>query len=341
MSKIICNLRSLDAKQTGVQRYTNNILNFFPQNIYEEIAPSPFFSHGIKGHFWEQAVLPLLAKKNDVLWSPSNTGPLSLKNQIVTIHDMVAFDNKEWVTSSFGKMYRWMQPKLAKKVLHIIAVSNFTKERIIQNLKISEEKITVIHHGVEDKFFQPPTDNFLNIPFKKYILTLGAIEPRKNLKGLLDAWIKIKDKIDTDTGLVVVGTQGSAKVFGNYVIEKNIERVFFTGYIDEKYLVSLYSNAMFFVYLSFYEGFGFPPLEAMAANCPVMASNKTAMPEVIGSAGLFVDPYSLNEIQTGILKYYNNENLRAINKAKGRNKALEFNWKDASAKTLKVFKNLS
>ncbi len=339
--KIVCNLRSLDAKVTGVQRYTNNIIKFFPENTHREIAPSSSFSHGIKGHVWEQIVLPEKIKDAEILWSPCNTGPLSLKRQVLTIHDLVPFDYSEGVSKNFGKLYRWMQPKLAKNVAHIIAISNYTKERIIKNLQVDENKITVIHHGVEDKFFQQPKSDFSDeIPFKKYILTLGAIEPRKNLKGLLSAWKNVKDKLDDDTGLVVTGAQGSAKVFGDYQIEKNIDRVFFTGYLEEKYLVSLYANAMFFVYLSFYEGFGFPPLEAMAAGCPVLASNKTAMPEVIGTSGLLVDPYSSSEIEQGILKYYNDDKLRKTNATLGRKRAGEFNWKTASEKTVDVFYNL-
>lgn len=289
----------------------------------------------------EQLVLPFKLKKNDLLWSPCNTGPLTVKKQVITIHDLVPFDHGQGVSYYFRKLYQYLQPQLVKNVAHIIAVSNFTKERIIQNLHVPENKISVIHNGVEEKFFQPVDKNSsVNIPFKKYILTLGAIEPRKNLVGLLQAWSKVKDKIDADTGLVVVGSQGSSKVFGNYVIEKNIERVHFTGYLDEKYLVSLYSNALFFVYLSFYEGFGFPPLEAMATGCPVLASNKTAMPEVIGSSGLLVDPYSQNEIQNGLLQYYNDKNLRTDNSIKGKERARNFNWKEASEKTVNVFKNL-
>jgi glycosyltransferase involved in cell wall biosynthesis len=327
----------LDAKVTGVQRYTKSILEYFDSDCYREIAPSKQFSHGMKGHFWEQIILPGKLKKDEVLWSPSNAGPISVKNQVVSIHDLVPLDHPEWVSKTFSVWYKIFWPLLFKNARHFIAISEFTKSRMIEKLHVPEDKISVVHNGVESYFFDEPTFNYIEqIPFKRYILTLGAIEPRKNLASLLAAWKQIKSKVDDDIGLVVVGAKGDGAVFGDYSLEDDQERVFFTGYVDEKYIVSLYRNAIFFAYVSYYEGFGLPPLEAMATGCPVITSNITAMPEIVGEAGLLIDPFSSTSIQNAMLEYCNNSSLRTRNSILGIQRARNYDWKKCSEKTFKV-----
>jgi glycosyltransferase involved in cell wall biosynthesis len=335
--KIVCNTRCLDAKVTGVQRYTKSILEYFGSDSYRVIRPDKSYSHGLKGHFWEQIRLPREIKKDEILWSPSNAGPISVKNQVVTIHDLVPLDHPEWVSNTFSLWYKIFWPLLFKNARHFIAISEFTKSRMIEKLNVPESKISVVYNGVERYFFDEPKDNYKDqLPYKRYILTLGAIEPRKNLSTLLKAWNQIKSKVDDDIGLVVVGAKGDGAVFGEYTLDSNQERVFFTGYLDEKYIVSLYKNALFFVYVSFYEGFGLPPLEAMATGCPVITSNITAMPEIVGEAGILVDPFSILSIQNAILEYCNNSSLRNNNSILAVQRAKNYDWAKCSKNTFDV-----
>lgn len=332
--KIACNVRCLDAKVTGVQRYTKSILKDFPEGTTREICPDSNMSHGIKGHLWEQFILPVKLHSQEILWSPSNTGPLITSNQIVTVHDLVPIDHPEWVTPNFSNWYKFLQPKLFKKVAHIISISEFTKQRIIERFNINENKISVIHNGVEPKFFEQAINSGLdNIPFEKYILILGAIEPRKNIRNILKSWEIIKNNVDINIGLVIAGAKGDNSVFGEYVLEKNLDRVFFSGYVEEKHIVSLYQNALFFVYISLYEGFGLPPLEAMATGCPVLTSNIPAIKEIVQDATILVDPLSIAEICEGMLRYCNDPELRKLNSSKGRLRASDFNWSLTSKKT--------
>lgn len=339
--KIVCNTRCLDAKMTGVQRYTKSILGYFAADSYRELAPSEVFSHGLKGHFWEQLILPNNVKKDEILWSPSNAGPISVKNQVVTIHDLVPLDHPEWVSKTFSLWYKMFWPILFKNAKHFIAISEFTKSRMIEKLNVPENKISVVYNGVEKHFFNEPVSDYSDkIPFRRYILTLGAIEPRKNLISLLNAWQNIKENVDDDIGLVVVGAKGAGAVFGSYSFDSHQDRVYFTGYVEEKYIISLYKNALFFIYVSFYEGFGLPPLEAMATGCPVISSNTSAMPEIVGDVGILVDPYSTESIQDAILTYCDSSSLRYRNSILGVERAKMFDWKKCSDETFNVLQSI-
>ncbi|WP_205771783.1 glycosyltransferase family 4 protein [Mucilaginibacter terrenus] len=299
--------------------------------MIEEVAPSPDIARGFKGHMWEQLYLPGLLKGR-LLFSPSITGPLAVKNQVVVIHDVVPLQHPEWINKYFAKWYQQLLPRLGKQVKHIIAISDFTKQTILEHIDIPESKISVVYNGVNHDFLTGESAP-LSIPFNRYVLSLGSLEPRKNLPLLLKAWKNILHKIPEDVGLVVVGKKGSPLVFSSNNIDEIPERVYFTGHVSDEHIPWLYTNAMFFAYLSFYEGFGLPPLEAMATGCPVLAGNKTAIPEVISDAGLLVDPYSLAEIEAGMLKYFEDDEARKKMGEKGKERAKFFNWKKTSAQT--------
>jgi glycosyltransferase involved in cell wall biosynthesis len=328
---IICNTRCLNASLTGTQRYTQKILDSFPQTI-EHIAPAPNLSRGMKGHLWEQFILPGKLKGN-LLWSPSNSGPLSYKNQVVTIHDIVSIDHPEWFNKTYVKWYDYMLPRLCKKAAHIIAISEFTRQRIIDVFKVPESMITVIYNGADLEVSSIGNTMELALPFKKYVLSLGSLEPRKNIPMLLNAWDNVIKQLPDDVGLVVVGGAGNPKIFKDAGINKLPARVHFTGHVNDQYIHQLYSNALFFVYLSEYEGFGLPPLEAMTVGTPVIASNATALPEVVGDAGLLVNASSLSECETSILKLINNEQLRLDLSKKALIRAKSFSWKNTALQT--------
>jgi glycosyltransferase involved in cell wall biosynthesis len=278
-----------------------------------------------------------------LLWSPNNTGPLAVSRQVCTMHDIIPVEHPEWFNARFSAWYQWLLPKLTQRVRHLIAVSEFTKQRLVERLGIRPEKITVVWNGVDSQF-RPRTAaeidevrDALGIRSQRYLLSLGSLEPRKNLRRLLGAWGKLRPELgDDDINLVVVGEKGSAQVFRDASIRETPEGVHFTGYARQEYLPALYSGALALVYPSLYEGFGLPPLEAMACGTPVITSNTTSLPEVTGGAALLVDPLSEDAIAEAIRCLVGDEQLRQALSAKSLAHASKFTWDKSAAQTWKV-----
>lgn len=337
MKDIVCNTRVMNSKLTGAQRYTQSILHYFPQDQYTPLSPSTQNSRGFKGHLWDQLVLPWKAK-NKLLWSPNNVGPMFLKRQVLTVHDIVSIDHPEWLNKTFVKWYQFFTPILFKNVAHIVSISEFTKQRILERFKLPESKITVIHNGVDIPVINPEPQSRFEVPFKRYILSLGSIEPRKNIPMLIEAWKNIQHEVPEDIGLVIVGAKGNNRIFRDTPIKELPQKVFFTGHISDEHIKQLYAEAMLFVYMSIYEGFGLPPLEAMSYGTAVLTGNKTSLPEVIGDAGLMVDPLSLSECENALKYLIYNESERNRLAEKGLMRAKLFTWKDASEKTWNLLK---
>jgi glycosyltransferase involved in cell wall biosynthesis len=337
---IIVNTRCLTGPFTGVQRYLREILGQIGQQL-KWIAPKSM-CRGMAGHGWEQLILPLHVGSG-ILWSPCNTGPLAVHNQIVTIHDIAPIDHPEWFNPRFAAWYQFLLPKLTKRIAHIITVSEFSKSRIMETLGVPEGRITVIHNGVDAHFKSCTSKDYsvaraaLNIPCDKYILSVASQEPRKNIQNLLIAWERLIKEIPEDVWLVIVGAGDTKLVFKNISYRQIPPRVYFTGRIADSYLPLLYSSAITFTYLSVYEGFGLPPLEAMACGCPVIASNAASLPEVCGDAALYIDPFCTDSIADGILKLIKNVELRKSFIEKGFANAAKFSWFKTAQQHLKIF----
>jgi Glycosyltransferase len=291
---IVVNTRILQSHTTGVQRYLLELLARAPE--VERIAPLQV-SAGMRGHAWEQLRLPGSCR-GKLLWSPSNSGPLAVRNQVVTIHDMVPLDHPEWFNPRFTSWCRFLFPRLARRVKHVMVVSEFTRQRLIFHSGIEPEKVSVVHCGVDARF-QPQSSEAiaaaraaLQLPDSRYVLSVGSLEPRKNLGRLLLAWERLLPTMGADVWLVVAGARGKQLVFRDVPeLERLPERVFLSGYVPDELLPALYAGAMAFVYPSVYEGFGFPPLEAMACGTPTLVGNRASIPEVVGNAALRVDPF--------------------------------------------------
>jgi glycosyltransferase involved in cell wall biosynthesis len=340
---IMVNGRILASNLTGVQRYLNEILLHFPEDI-QIVTPLPPRS-GLSGHLWEQVRLPCLTGQA-VLWSPSNTGPLLLHRQVVTIHDMLALDHPEWLSRKFAAWYRFLIPRLVKRVRHIITVSEFSRSRLRALTNIDDAKITVIPNAADPKFHPrtateiAATTSVLALPSQHYILTVGSLAPRKNLPRLLAAWGAVHNMLPESLWLVVAGMEGKPQVFGRASAPGAIPpRVHFTGHVPEAHLPALYAGAAGFTCLSEYEGFGLPPLEAMASGVPVLVSTGTAFPEVVGDAGLYADSLDVNAIAKGLLRLANEPALTMENAARGLVRARQFSWRRSAEKTLAVLRD--
>lgn len=333
------NTRILAGHLTGVQRYLKSILSHFPEDVTTIEPALP--SHGIKGHAWEQLVLPFRLHGR-LLWSPSNTGPLAVKNQVLTVHDLVPIDHPEFLNPRFAAWYRFLLPRLTHRVKHIISVSHFTKQRLTDVLGVPDEKISVVWNGVEERFSPKPEHEILSVinkmgvPSRQYFFALGSLEPRKNLLRLLQAWKNIIPHIPEDVWLIIGGAKGKSIVFEEMSFDPLPPRVYLTGHVPDDVLPFLYAGAIASPYLSVYEGFGLPPLEAMACGTPVITGNITALPEVVGDAAILVDPFQVDEIARAMTQVITNHDLRIELGRRGMQRAKRFDWSHTANQTWNV-----
>lgn len=329
---------------TGVQRYTEELCKRLDGRI-ERVSPRRPM-HGPMGHLWEQFLLPRLTAGR-VLWSPANAGPVSLERQVVTFHDIAVLDHPEWFGKRFAAWYRWLIPRLARRAKRIVAVSEFTKSRLVDSLGVDPAKIAVIPNGVDERFRQASRVEYcelrrrLPVPRSAYVLSVGSLEPRKNLARLLEAWSRSVDRIPPSVWLVVSGVKGSSQVFRNAPAMSLPRRVHFTGYVPERELPALYRGALTLVYPSVYEGFGLPALEAMASGVPPIVGDNTSLPEIVNDAGLSVDPHSVDAISGAMIRMVNDVDLREEFGRRSLARSRLFDWSKTARATWNVLSEVS
>ena len=237
MANIALNARFYSHVPTGMQRYGIEMANRLG-GMLDIVKPDRPLK-GTEGHMWEQIYLPSRSMGR-LLWSPNNTGPLVVKNQVCTMHDIIPIDRPEWFNSRFSAWYNFLLPRLVHRASHLIAVSEFTKQRLMDRFKLPERKISVVWNGVDSQF-HPSTDREIaamrkdvGIQDPRYLVYVGSVEPRKNLAGLLDAWRQIVKQIPEDITLVVAGGKGASLVFADSDLGQTPERVQFTGYVKQE-----------------------------------------------------------------------------------------------------------
>jgi glycosyltransferase involved in cell wall biosynthesis len=338
-TSITLNGRFYSHRPTGMQRYALELVSRLGNHM-EVVRPKHALRGGL-GHLWEQVYLPL-ATGRKLLWSPNNTGPITVSRQVCTIHDLIPLDRPQWFTPKFVALYRWLMPRLVSNLQHMVAISEFTKQRIIENFQVDPSKISVVPNGV-DQAFQPASPERilqmrqeLGIEDKPYVLCVSSLEPRKNLKALLQAWKCLPPQVQKEFQLVLAGAKGSSAVFGDAGISDPPPGAIFTGYVAQDMLPVLYSGASVFAYPSLYEGFGLPPLEAMACGVPVLTSNTSSIPEVVGNSGVLVDPEDIDSIANGLLRLMTDESLRADLSARGLQRARLLSWDRTAEQTWQI-----
>ncbi|MCS6794311.1 MAG: glycosyltransferase family 4 protein [Oscillatoriaceae bacterium SKYG93] len=353
-SKIIINGLFLKRKITGIQRYaveiTSRLLNY--QNVYVALPKKtnfqslsiksdqilevpPSFSSKILGSgVWNQLDLPRYVN-NNTLWSPEGFGPLGVKNHVVTIHDITPLEHPEWFPRHIGAINNFYIPRLVKQARFILTDSEYTRQQLLMIFNLSDEKVYVVPCAVDQQRFVKQNKKEIESVIKRYaiekpyFLSLCSLVPRKNLPNLFKAWQRLPADIQDSFNLVIAGGQIYSHLDYRESV-KNVKGIIFTGYIPDEDLPGLYSGALALVYPSLYEGFGIPPLEAMACGTPVITCNNTSLPEVVGEAALFVDPLDPDDIASAIQKViYNQELCDNLSKA-GLQRAKLFSW-DKSA----------
>jgi glycosyltransferase involved in cell wall biosynthesis len=287
-------------------------------------------------------------KDLDIFHNPSQviTAFKFSQKYIITIYDITPNLYPETHTDIITFVHRYLLPKALKTSDKVITISHHTKNDIIKHFKIPENKIKVIHLAANENYKPLNEKEIINIKQKynlnySFILYVGTLEPRKNIPTLLKALYKLK-KQGIKHKLAITGKKGWKYKSIFETIEKlNLQKdVIFTGYVPDEDLPALYNAADLFVYPSLYEGFGLPPLEAMQCGTPVITSNTSSLPEVVGDAGIMVNPYDVDELANNMYGVLTNDGLREELSKKGLERAKLFSWKKCAEEHLKVYEEV-
>jgi len=324
-------------RATGVQVYASEIAR---QLAAVELCPPRHLPASL-GHVWEQAALPARCGGR-LLFSPANTGPLAVSHQVVTMHDAATLDHPEWFSPAFSRWYAWLLPRLARRVERVLTVSRFSQERLADRLGIPLEKIAVAHPGVGDEFAPAPQEDIAQVRAalglsRPYLLCVGSLDPRKNIDGVLRVWRKVQGSLPHHD-LVVAG--GGSAIFRAATAEALPARTVLTGYVERRWLPALYSGAELFVYLAHYEGFGLPPLEAMACACPVLCSSTTAVGEGAGPGACTVHPDDEDGAADLLMELLRQDGLRRGLAERGNRHAAAFTWEACGRATALVLQEV-
>jgi len=330
----------------STKEFAVNIEEYLPNMQYTLVICPIMAEHFYVRIIWEQCVFPLQMVLNrvDILFAPSLSAPVfSRVRRVIVIHDMVAF----YFGSRYSKLRKWyirfITHCLLEKAERVITVSQHSMNDIAKYSKKNISKVSVIYEGVEEKFHVINDYEVLRHCREKYklpekiILYVGMLEPGKNIYRLIRAYGKIYKNIHEK--LVIAGKKGWAfhdifELVKKLDLEKN---VVFTGYVDDEDLPALFNCASIFVYPSLYEGFGLPCLEAMACGIPVIASEVTSLPEVVGDAAVLVNPKNDGAIALAMKELVDNKQLREEKQRKGFERIKMFSWKKNTQKLLQIF----
>ncbi len=356
-------------KGTGIGTYTENLL----KNMLQKCGDNYFhvFWSGLnmeeykeynckliptskKHHrFFEEQYFPIYIKNNhiDLIHVPQNGISLPLDSQckkVVTIHDLIPYIMPETVGKGYLLKFLKDMPEIISCSNAVITVSQAAKKDILRFFPINESKIHVIPLAADKKYvpldvarckFELKNEFGICNPF---ILYVGGFSSRKNVKTLLYAFKKSLPHLKSSYDLVLAGAEkDDALSLKDLAIDLGIiEKVKFTGFVKEDYLPLLYSSCDLFVYPSLYEGFGLPPLEAMCCGAPVLCSDSSSIPEVVGDGGILINGNDTDELSCTMIKILNNEDVRWNLKLSAAARSQGFSWSNTADKTLEVYHSI-
>ena len=367
-NKIIINATNIGRRSSGIGIYSLSIIKELAkieENIFIEIYvnrtckpqidkisfPDNFRikwvtkyvspDYNFIGHLLRLIYSNLLSiiKRKDIFF---NTSQLEVsffnRNQVVTIHDVIPLLFPEFHKNQYF-YFKWLLGIALKKARIIITPSSHTKELISKLYNIPTRKIDLIPNGIPDYFLENDEEKSLK---EEYIIYAGRICPMKNIKGIVEAFYEIKEL--TPHKLVFIG--GGREEFKKEIqagrLPKKVlddERIIIKGYVDEGEMNKLMKEAALLIFPSFYEGFGLPPLEAMACGTPVVASSSASLPEVCGNAAHYVNPYDSSDIANGIISVIKDENYSKELVGKGRERIKLFSWKTSAVSVLNIIRS--
>lgn len=352
---VFVNARFLTQPITGTQRYAielcrglkqlrPDITLIAPDNIvHKDLAEEldvQIIGRMRRGIFWEQVELPFLLRQrgNPLLVNLCNLAPIAYHNNIVTVLDLSFKLHPEWFSRQFALLYNFFVPRELAGAQRVITISENSKQDIAKHYGVPLSKIDIVYPSVPTVFTEAPTQKQPNLR-GSYILAVSSIDPRKNFAGLIKAFKAVNFG---ETKLLIVGTEH--KVFADNQIKELVAgdpRIVFTGYVSDTDLIGLYQNAVLFAYPSFFEGFGIPPLEAMACGCPTLVSNTTSLPEVCGDASIYVDPYDVADMTERINYLLTNEQTRQNLIKLGYERVAHFNLSKSVSHLISIIDNFA
>lgn len=337
----------------------NKYLLFLPDENKIDISPDEninikLISEDRRDNFWEEVDIPniLNNKEIDSYLVPQNGIGLPKEKNcpfVITLHDVIPYKMPETVGPQYLNLFTKEVPHIINTCDSIITVSNFSKDDIHKEFSYPLEKIHVTHLAAEEIYYPRNKNYCIDYIRKKYkiekdfILYVGGFSPRKNILGLIEAYSLLPKSIRENIDLVIIGKKGRS--YYNYrdkAYELGVKnQVIFPGYIPVDELPTFYNACKVFCYPSFYEGFGLPPLEAMACGAPVISSSLTSMPEILGDAALYIDPYNINSIYESLYNLIDDDKLRNSLSFKGLLHSAKYNWKKTALETINVLNSLN
>jgi len=336
----------------------NKYLLFMPQTNSIDIKFNSNYeirniNQDLQGNFWDEVNIPTILKSEDIdLYHVPQNGVGLPKEKtcpfIITLHDIIPYRMPETVGEVYLDIFLKEMPTIISKCDGIITVSNFSKQDIISAFNFPAEKIFVTHLANEEIYLPLDKDKCSSFIEKNYsisgdfILYVGGFSPRKNIVGLIQAFSKLESKLkNRNIKLVIVGNKGKSYSLYKKTAEdyKVSDKVIFPGFIPLEHMPLFYNACKLFVYPSLYEGFGLPPIEAMACGIPIIASNLTSIPEVVGDAGILINPYDIDELSSEMFHIFEDEAFRNTLRKKSLLRSSEFNWSKTAENTLVAYRN--
>jgi len=321
---------------TGVENYTQHILENLFGKLQINIA-KPKSTNKYIAHLWSHFILPF--KKGNILFCPANTAPIFVpknKKLVLTIHDVAFKTFSDSISKFFYWYYCFLIPRNIKRADIIITISEASKKEILHFYPEAKDKISIIPLGIDKKYKIES-----EVGKKKQILYVGSMNERKNLVGVVEAFERLPENFGYN--LVIVGN-----FFNTFTVSEKLQKtlkrakknstVLFKQGLDDNALIYEYNVSNCLVFPSFYEGFGLPPLEAMACGTPVIVSNLSSMPEVCATAAVYVDPYNIEDIKEKIQMLLKDKVLQEKMIRKGLERVTQFTWEKAVQEHLNVFK---
>lgn len=336
-------LQSIDSENHYLVLRRDEVYTPIPSKPNFEIMPCNIGQYSPKMH----VEIPKILKRHkiDLYFSPYFVVPFWLPcPSVITIHDMIFSVFPRLLSPPEWLVYQLLMRKSLASSSAVTAVSNCTREDVLKYFPTTRaDKVYVIHSGIGDQF-QPVVNESMHNNFRlkyhlpeKYLCYVGNYKAHKNLGRLVSAFAQIKNSVSHQ--LVLLDNPGAdcIKLKAQVQSSKLQDRIYFCGGLADSDLALFYSCADLFVFPSLYEGFGLPPLEAMACGTQVITSNTSSLPEVVGDAGIMIDPYNVEELAEAMLRVLRDPDLRQKMRAKGLERAKLFTWENTARQTLAVY----